>query len=301
MRGKKAPRAAALKGRESAAAATKGARSGRGSPAGTGRKPAAAAVSTGGASPQPDEGPHELPARYDETRVVLTVVDPHLVNVRWDLNARHLSRVKRGSARGGRTSFPVVRFHEVIEGPSHAGREVERFDVEIDLGPGNWYVPLWSADRTYFVELGFKTTGGDFYPLARSNTAVVPPSGPAEKEALHLALVTEAQGTVDAVEIAPFQTLHPPPQIGPDVRERPRGPDAPTFTGPAALKSVPPSPTRGTRRPARDRAIGIEVLWALPEEAEYPSAGAQLTAPERTDAFDLAARAERLFAPGISS
>jgi len=44
------------------------------------------------------------------------------------------------------------------------------FDVDVDLRTSNWYVPLWSAAKTYYADLGAITAAGEFIPLVRSNS-----------------------------------------------------------------------------------------------------------------------------------
>jgi hypothetical protein len=301
MQGKKPPYAAAPKRKRAATDPKKGTQKTRGGRTGRDKTMAAAAGSTRGAALIRLEEADDLPVVYNETRVVLTVVDPYLVNVRWDLNPRQLTRVKKMSVRGGRTSFPVLRFHEV-PGPVFADDHVRsRFDVEIDLGAANWYVPLWRADKTYFVDLGFRTTEGLFYPLARSNTAVVPPSGPAEKDASHLIIVTEERGIVETVEVAPPAPLERPQRTTPGEDDGLRKGDAVALPDSGARRPASLSLTARDAWPSRHHAIGIEVLWAVPEEARQPLTDEPAPTPEWINGVDLVSRAERLFTPGMSS
>jgi len=106
--------------------------------------------------------PHEpqLPDSYGETRLVLTAVDPKLVHAYWDLPV--------GAASDLSTSHPVLRFHD---GDS-------TFDVDIDLDTRSRFIPLWSAGKRYFAELGLKSMAGEFASLARSNIVQMAPALP---------------------------------------------------------------------------------------------------------------------------
>ena len=66
----------------------------------------------------------------------------------------------------------TLRFHDVTEGSPESS-----FDVPVDLAARNWYVPLWSPGRSYYVELGWDE-GGKFRALARSNTMETPRAWP---------------------------------------------------------------------------------------------------------------------------
>ena len=103
----------------------------------------------------------ELPDSYGKTRVVLLVVDPNLVHAYWEVTPREQSEAE---SRIGDSSQPVLRFYEAAES----------FDVEIDLRPRNWYVPLWSSGKSYYVDLGLRGGSGSFARLARSNAVHVP-------------------------------------------------------------------------------------------------------------------------------
>jgi len=62
------------------------------------------------------------------------------------------------------------------------------------------YVHLWSPDKSYFVELGFKTEDSQFYPIARSNIAETPRARPAPQSDEHYMLVA---GDYDLLEAVP--------------------------------------------------------------------------------------------------
>jgi hypothetical protein len=118
----------------------------------------------------------DLPVSYGVTRVVLLPVEPYLVNVYWDISPGDLKKVKHFIAAHSHQPEPVLRFYDVTHSIYGAENAAVFFDVSIDLVAGNWYVHLWSADKAYFVELGLRTTDSGFFPVARSNTAVLPSS-----------------------------------------------------------------------------------------------------------------------------
>jgi len=132
----------------------------------------------------------ELPDSYGKTRVVLLVVDPNLVHSYWEVTPQQL---RQAESQIGESSQPVLRFYG-------AG---ESFDVEVDLRSRNWYVPLWSSGKSYYVDLGLRGESGSFARLARSNSVHVPRALP----------VIEVEERFMRVE-APAQraeTIAPPP------------------------------------------------------------------------------------------
>jgi len=105
----------------------------------------------------------ELPDSYGETRVVLLMVDPYLVHAYWEVSPDTLREAK---SRIGDSAQAVLRFYEASGS----------FDVDVDLRARNWYVSLWSADKSYRVDLGLRD--GGFVRLARSNVVSTPPALP---------------------------------------------------------------------------------------------------------------------------
>ena len=108
---------------------------------------------------KPEEG--ELSDFSGETRAVLLVVDTNLVHAYWRVSPDTLREAKR---RNGDSSKAVLRFYEASGS----------FDVDVTLGARNWYVPLWSAGKSYYVDLGLRNADGSFVQLARSNVVLTP-------------------------------------------------------------------------------------------------------------------------------
>ncbi|MGA7875317.1 MAG: DUF4912 domain-containing protein [Desulfoferrobacter sp.] len=70
-------------------------------------------------------------------------------------------------------------------------RTIYTFDIEIELSAANWYVPLWSPDKTYRVLLGLRTRSNRLFALARSTIANTSPSSAASISSERYAQVTE--------------------------------------------------------------------------------------------------------------
>jgi Domain of unknown function (DUF4912) len=115
--------------------------------------------------------PGELPSSYGTNRLVLLPVDPYLIYTYWELAD------DPPPTAGSRA---VLRFHE---SPVNSSPHVSRpFDVDIDLGAGNWYVHLWSPDKFYQAHLGLRGEDGAFVILAQSNLVRTPPARPKDPE-----------------------------------------------------------------------------------------------------------------------
>ena len=269
-------------------------------------------------APVPIE-PGDLPSSYGGKRLVLLPVDPYLIHVYWDVSST------APPAAGAR---PVLRFHESPASPgAHADMHQSRpFDVDVHLAAGRWYVHLWSPDKIYCADLGWRGEDGAFIPLARSNTVRTPPAwacpaGPVEAGAPSPALHVEPP-PVDVAPESPLPALHvelPPVDVAPEAPPCEAIPvPTPSAQPPAAL--APPRADasahlqrrlaelfaiRGELPPLPER---LDVSFPAPFEAgeEIPDELFPLDSPlsppwSDLQAIDLTQLSEERFTPGVSS
>ncbi len=134
----------------------------------------------------PGEDPFPLPARYNETKVVLMIRDPHWAFAYWDIEAQKAQRVRKDANFEGL----VLRVHDCEPSSS--------FDIPLQWEDSSWYIYLPNADCEYGLDLGY-LAAGRFKLLARSNTIRTPretvvesASGDAQTRALFLGIQPEA-------------------------------------------------------------------------------------------------------------
>jgi hypothetical protein len=133
----------------------------------------------------------DLYEEYRESQVVLLPVKPYLIYVYWDVTSNDIEKAKQRLGGNYGHSKAVLRFYDVTDIIYDGTNAHDFFDVEIDLQSRDWYVDIWSPDKSYFVDLGFKTGDGFFLSLARSGVARTPCAWPASKVDEHYMLVAE--------------------------------------------------------------------------------------------------------------
>ncbi len=74
----------------------------------------------------------------------------------------------RGLGDGSPPARWILRFHAITQ------NKPEQFDVDVDLAPGNWYVSLPAAGRSYRADLGPVDDAGHFAAACRSNMVHAP-------------------------------------------------------------------------------------------------------------------------------
>src|SRR5271166_5313928 len=176
----------------------------------------------------------ELPECYGKTRVVLLVVDSNLVHAYWEVAPDKLQEAK---SQMEDSSQAVLRFYEAGGG----------FDVDVDIGPRNWFVPLWSAGKSYYADLGLRGGDGSFVQLARSNVVHTPRALPTVEVEERFMRVAAPGRRAEIVPPPPYRKprwpyapLQPLETVSPAV---------PSGAGPsgADLAEAPPSPSAPSR------------------------------------------------------
>lgn len=152
----------------------------------------------------------DLPQAYGRNRLVMMVVDPRQVHAYWEVTPQKLAESREMLGSAG--LFPaVLRFYDTAAFGS-AQASPSSFDVPVDLQSRNWYVHLWSPDKSYYAELGLKHDTGQFVPLAKSNVVRTP-------RALPVVQVEEHFMSVDSVQLR-AERISPPAFVRPH-RDRP--------------------------------------------------------------------------------
>jgi hypothetical protein len=116
----------------------------------------------------------ELPSSYGHTRLTLMAVDPYHIHAYWEVTAHDRKATVARLGREGAKARWVLRFYDVTYIDFDGTNAHGYFDQPIDLISGNWYVELWSSDKTYCAEIGALAPSGRFESACRSNFAQVP-------------------------------------------------------------------------------------------------------------------------------
>jgi hypothetical protein len=116
----------------------------------------------------------------DRDRIGLLVRDSYWLLASWDLTRPSIERARAALAENWHTSKPVLRLFEVDSGPTTSTSERVTRDIEIHGGVRNWYIDVEGPSRSFRVEIGYVSSNGKFYGLARSNTVSTPAPGAAE-------------------------------------------------------------------------------------------------------------------------
>lgn len=111
--------------------------------------------------------------RVEEDRLVVMVRDPYWLHVYWEITPQSIERAQSAMGQHWHTAQPTLRVFQVA---SNGTATLER-EIRIHGGVCHWYVDVQDPPCEFRMELGYASSHGQFYCLARSNSVTTPPAG----------------------------------------------------------------------------------------------------------------------------
>ncbi|MFN9411004.1 MAG: DUF4912 domain-containing protein [Pirellula sp.] len=110
-------------------------------------------------------------------RLILMVRDAYWLHAHWDITRQSVERARVSIAENWHTAKPILRILKIEDtGTTNSAETVFR-DIEIHGGVGNWYSGLETTGSSFKLLMGYLTSNGRFFELARSNAVTMPPPG----------------------------------------------------------------------------------------------------------------------------
>jgi hypothetical protein len=122
-------------------------------------------------APRPKQTYDDLPWSYGETELVLMPVDPFQIYAYWDFSPEDWNAVC------ARSHQVVLRVYDVTMIRFNGNNAHSYFDLPVALEAQNWYVNLWSAEKSLCADLGWVLPDGSFQRIVRSNVVQTPRAG----------------------------------------------------------------------------------------------------------------------------
>ena len=127
----------------------------------------------------------QLPDRYGRTEAVLLIVHPLLLFAYWEAtpeSCRQAHETMGPEMDGARV---VLRMYDITLIHFDGSNAHHIFDIDVGLEARGWYLPLWTAEKSYCADLGLLARTGRFHTIARSNVIHTPramPSGRTDEQ-----------------------------------------------------------------------------------------------------------------------
>ena len=110
-------------------------------------------------------------------RLVLMVRDAYWLHAHWDITRHSVDRARVSIAENWHTAKPILRLIKIDDMATTSNAETVYRDIEIHGGVRNWYVEIETPGAAFQVLMGYLTSNGRFYELARSNMVTMPQPG----------------------------------------------------------------------------------------------------------------------------
>jgi hypothetical protein len=128
--------------------------------------------------PVVDRETAELPRAYGVDRIGLLPRDPWWVFAYWEVTPETRIRALRSLGDAAPEAREILRVYDVTFLTFTGDNAWLSFDVELPSGADRWYLNVSRPAASYCVEVGLRTSGGRFLPLARSNVVTTPRVAP---------------------------------------------------------------------------------------------------------------------------
>jgi hypothetical protein len=119
-----------------------------------------------------------LPRAYGRDRIVLLPRDPWTAFAYWEVTPTSRVQALRALGSDAEGAREVLRVYDVTFLTFTGDNAWLSFDVELPGGADHWYLNVGRPGASFCAEIGLRTPGGRFLPLARSNTIATPRAAP---------------------------------------------------------------------------------------------------------------------------
>ena len=120
----------------------------------------------------------ELPAGYNEDKIVLEVRDPWWIHSYWETRLETRDALRQRLGEAFHSAKMVLRVYDVSAVIFNGKNANSFFDIEINPDAQSWYIDTKGPGRSWCVDLGLRLANGDFITIVRSNTVHTPIDGP---------------------------------------------------------------------------------------------------------------------------
>ncbi len=133
----------------------------------------------------------KMNGKMGRDRIVLMVRDAYWLHAYWEVTRQSVQRAQAAMAEQWHSARPVLRVIEVDAGATTSAAERVSREIFIHGGVTNWYIDVPNPPRSFRVDIGYLSTQGKFYSLARSNVVSTPNPGGVDETDPHWTDVAE--------------------------------------------------------------------------------------------------------------
>ncbi len=107
-------------------------------------------------------------------RLALMARDSYWLHAFWELNLKLIERARAAMGVHWHTAAAILRLNKIVSDGISKQRRVHVRDIRLQGNVNNWYIDVQGPSAGFFVEIGYLSAKGRFFPLASSNTVETP-------------------------------------------------------------------------------------------------------------------------------
>lgn len=123
----------------------------------------------------------DFPERYGRSELMLMVVHPFLLYAYWEVTPESLQQSRDTLGAEMDRARAVLRMYDISLIHFDGKNAHHVFDIDIGLEARHWYLPVWTAEKSYCADIGFLARTGRFHQIARSNIIHTPRVAPSHR------------------------------------------------------------------------------------------------------------------------
>jgi len=120
----------------------------------------------------------ELPAFYNQDKIILQVRDPRWLHSYWEMRSQTIDDLKRKLGDDFYRAKKVLRAYDVTNIIFNGFNANRFFDIQVNDFANSWYIDTDGPGRAWCVDLGLMLADGRFITILRSNVVQTPLDGP---------------------------------------------------------------------------------------------------------------------------
>jgi len=120
----------------------------------------------------------DLPAVYDQDRMILQVRDPRWLHTYWETREQTIQGLKNKLGEDFYRGRKILRVYDVTSIIFNGSNANRFFDIPINDFANSWYIDTAGPGRAWCVDLGLMLPDGRFIMILRSNVVQTPLDGP---------------------------------------------------------------------------------------------------------------------------
>jgi hypothetical protein len=125
------------------------------------------------------------PAGSRRDTLLAEACDPWWIAARWEITSEMINRIEAAMGSEWHRAYPIIRVYDVTHSDLGTSAKSHLKDIPIHGEVDHWFIPVDKPAQQLKLEIGYTSSQGQFFPMARSNKVATPSPGTRGKVSLN--------------------------------------------------------------------------------------------------------------------